>query len=312
MSGLLSLARRSARARPGSPGGALGRHERRTGLALAVPALIAYAALILVPFARSLWLALCRFTLDDDAPVFIGLDNFRRLLADPATPTVWMNTAVFVLATTGATFAIALAWALMMNQPFRGRGFVRAASLLPWVLPSTVTAFLFAWIFNGQYGVLNALLQAAGVLDAPVTWLADSRGAMLAICLAKTWLSVPLYMAFLLAGLQSVSTDQVDAARVDGCRNWGVLRHVVFPHLAPTMVVVLILGAMSNLQAFDVIYAMTQGGPVKATTTLSVQVYQHAFAEWDIGPAAAVGVLWFLTIAIPATFYVRLLMRRGK
>jgi multiple sugar transport system permease protein len=289
-----------------------GRHERRTGLLLALPALAAYAALILVPFSRSLWLALCRFTLDNDAPIFTGLENFRRLFADPAIPTVWLNTAVFVIGTTGATFVLALAWAVMMNQPFRGRGLVRTVSLLPWVLPSTVTAFLFAWIFNGQYGVLNALLLTAHIIDEPITWLADKHGAMLAICMAKAWLSVPLYMAFLLAGLQSVSGDQVDAARVDGCRNWGVMRHVVLPHLAPTIVVVLILGAMSNLQAFDVIYAMTQGGPVKGTTTLSVQVYQRAFEDWDLGAAAAVGVLWFATIAVPASYYLRLLLRRGK
>ena len=198
----------------------------------------------------------------------------------------------------------------MMNQPFKGRGVVRAASLLPWVLPSTVTAFLAAWIFNGQYGVLNALLIQTGLIEQPITWLAEERGAMAAVIVTKAWLSVPLFMAFFLAGLQGVSQDQVDAARVDGCRNWGVLRHVVLPHLLPTMVIVTILGAMGNLQAFDVIYALTQGGPIKATTMLSVEVYKQAFQNWDMGTASAVGVMWFVTIAVPAGFYLRLLFRR--
>jgi multiple sugar transport system permease protein len=275
-----------------------------------VPALLAVVLVILFPFLQSLRLSLYRYTIDMDQPAFVGLANFRRLLADPGMATVWTNTLVFVVLTTGLTFVLGLLWAVMLNQRFRGRGFVRAASLLPWVLPTTVTAFLAAWIFNGQYGVLNALLMTLGFTSEPVAWLAEERGAMAAVIVTKAWLSVPLFMAFFLAGLQGVSQDQVDAARVDGCENWGVMRHVVLPHLAPTMIVVTILGAMGNLQAFDVIYALTQGGPIKATTMLSVEVYKQAFQNWDVGTACAVGVLWFFTIAVPTVFYLRILFRR--
>ena len=284
--------------------------ERRTGFLLLVPALVAFAAVILVPFLQSLRLSLYKYTIDMEQPAFVGLSNFSRLLSDPGMATVWLNTLVFVVITTGLTFVLGLVWALMLNQPFKGRVFVRAASLLPWVLPTTVTAFLAAWIFNGQYGVLNALLVQLGVIREPITWLAEEKGAMAAVILTKTWLSVPLFMAFFLAGLQGVSQDQIDAARVDGCENAGVLMYVVLPHLAPTMIIVTILGAMGNLQAFDVIYALTQGGPIKATTMLSVEVYKQAFQNWDMGTACAVGVLWFVTIAIPTTFYLRILFRR--
>lgn len=290
--------------------GGLKAQERRTGFLLLVPALLAFGLVILWPFLQSLRLSLYKYTIDMDRPAFVGLGNFVRLLSDPGMATVWFNTLVFVVCTTAATFILGLAWALMMNQPFRGRGFVRAASLLPWVLPSTVTAFLAAWIFNGQYGVLNALLINVGLIEEPVTWLAEEHGAMAAVIATKAWLSVPLFMAFFLAGLQGVSQDQVDAARVDGCHNWGVLRHVVLPHLAPTMIIVTILGAMGNLQAFDVIYALTQGGPIKATTMLSVEVYKQAFQNWDMGTACAVGVVWFVTIAIPTVFYLRILFKR--
>jgi len=285
-------------------------HERRTGFLLLVPALVAFAATILVPFLQSVRLSLFKYTIEMERPVFVGLANFHRLLADPGTTTIWLNTLVFVVTTTGLTFVLGLAWALMMNQSFRGRALVRAASLLPWVLPTTVTAFLAAWIFNGQYGVLNAVLLQLGVIHEPVTWLAEEKGAMAAVILSKAWLSVPLFMAFFLAGLQGVSQDQVDAARVDGCENLGVLLYVVLPHLAPTMIIVTVLGAMGNLQAFDVIYALTQGGPIKATTMLSIEVYKQAFQNWDMGTACAVGVLWFFTIAVPTVFYLRILFRR--
>ena len=290
--------------------GSLKAQERRTGFLLLVPALIAFGVVILVPFLQSLRLSLYKYTIDMEQPAYVGLSNFARLLSDPGMATVWINTLIFVVITTGLTFVLGLVWALMLNQPFKGRVFARAASLLPWVLPSTVTAFLAAWIFNGQYGVLNALLMELGVLSEPVTWLAEEKGAMAAVILTKTWLSVPLFMAFFLAGLQGVSQDQIDAARVDGCENGGVLLYVVLPHLAPTMIIVTILGAMGNLQAFDVIYALTQGGPIKATTMLSVEVYKQAFQNWDMGTACAVGVLWFVTIAIPTTFYLRILFRR--
>ena len=295
---------------PPAQRGGLKAQERRTGFLLVVPALIAFVAVILFPFLQSLRLSLYRYTIDMDVPAFIGLGNFTRLLQDPGMATIWLNTLVFVVATTALTFVVGLAWALMMNQTFRGRAFIRAVSLLPWVLPTTVTAFLAAWIFNGQYGVLNAMLLQLGVISEPITWLAEEKGAMVAVVVTKAWLSVPLFMAFFLAGLQGVSQDQVDAARVDGCENAGVLRYVVFPHLAPTMIIVTILGAMGNLQAFDVIYALTQGGPIKATTMLSVEVYKQAFQNWDMGTACAVGVLWFITIAIPTSFYLRILFRR--
>jgi len=147
--------------------------ERRVGFALTVPALLAFAVMILLPFVQSFRLAFYKFTIDMQAPVFVGLANFTRILSDPGMATVWGNTLVFVVLTTGLTLLLGLAWALVMNQTFWGRSLLRSLSLLPWVLPTTVTAFLAAWIFNGQYGVLNAALVRLGLLEQPVTWLAE-------------------------------------------------------------------------------------------------------------------------------------------
>ena len=255
----------------GAAAGGPKRAETRFGLLLLLPAVLAFAAVILYPFLNSLLFSLYRYTLMTPAPEFVGLDNFRALLADDTMPAVWGNTALFVVLATGLTFLLGLAWALILNQPFRGRAVVRSASLLPWVLPSTVTAFLWAWIFNAQYGVLNALLLTLGLIDKPIAWLATPAGAMGGVVLAKTWLSVPLFTAFFLAGLQSLPQELVEAARIDGAGNARMIRHVVLPHLKATMIVILVLGAMGNLQQFDVIWAMTGGGPVRATTLLSIE-----------------------------------------
>lgn len=291
--------------------GGLKRAEARFGIALVALPLVAFTAVILYPFLDALRLSLYRYMLMTPQPVFDGLRNFERLAEDGEIGPIWINTVVFVVATTAATFVLGLAWAIILNQPFRGRTIVRSASLLPWVLPSTVTAFIWAWILNAQYGVLNAALLVAGLIDEPIAWLATPEGAMSGVVLAKTWLSIPLFSAFFLAGLQALPLEQVEAARIDGATNGQVIRHVVLPHLRATMVVTLVLGAMGNLQQFDVIYAMTGGGPVRATTVLSLEVRRQAFENWNIGLASAVGVIWFLTIAGPAYVYLRSLFRQG-
>ncbi|MGF6727666.1 multiple sugar transport system permease protein [Paraburkholderia sp. GAS41] len=298
--------------RSAKPRRSLKSHERRVGFAFALPSLIAFFVVILIPFLQSLKLSFYRYTIEMDEPKFIGLKNFKKLLSNPDTLSIWFNTLIFVVLTTSITLVLGLAWAMVLNQSFRGKVVLRALSLLPWVLPSTVTAFLAAWIFNGQYGILNAILLQLGIIHDPVPWLAEAHSAMAAVILTRVWVSVPLFMAFFLAGLQGVSQDQMDAARVDGCENLAMFRYVVLPHLAPTIIIVTILGAMSNLQAFDVIYALTQGGPVKATTMLSIEVYKEAFQNWDIGSACSIGVLWFVTIAIPSIFYLRILFKREK
>jgi multiple sugar transport system permease protein len=271
----------------------LARAQARFGLLLALPAMAVFCTVILYPFLDSLRRAFYEDTLMTPEPVFTGFGNFRQLLEDGTILGTWLATVVFVVLTTAATFALGLAWAIVLNERFRGRTLVRALSLLPWVLPSTVVAFLWAWLLNGQYGVLNAVLLTFGVVAA------------------KTWLSIPLFAAFLLAGLQSLPAEQVEAARIDGAGNWQVFRHVAWPHLRPTIAVLLVLGALGNLQQFDVIYAMTGGGPVRATTVMSVEVQRQAFQAWNLGLAAAVGVVWFLTIAGPAFLRLRAVMREA-
>jgi multiple sugar transport system permease protein len=284
--------------------------ESRFGLLIVLPAVITFAAVILYPFLNSVRLAFYRSTLTFPEPVFRGLDNFSRLFADPAFHESWMRTIMFVGLTTALTVWLGLIWAIVLNQSFRGHKLLRSLSLLPWVMPSTVTAFLWAWLLHGQVGLLNAALIALGVVDKPIVWLASSSGAMAAVVVAKAWLSTALVMTFFLAALQSLPMELVEAARIDGARDRQVIRHIVLPHLRNTLIVVIVLQAMGNLQQIDVIYAMTGGGPVRATSVLSIEVYRTAFQSWNIGLAAAIGVVWFITISIPAAIYLRNVFRQ--
>jgi len=283
--------------------------ERRVGWLFMTPALIAFAAVILAPFLSALGLAFTRYDLQTPNPVFIGLANFAQIAASPEIRESFVVTFVFVSLATVFTIVLALAWALILNQPFRGRAALRTATIIPWVLPSTVSAFIWAWIFNSRYGLLNAAMLEMGLIDQPVAWLSTSAGAMTAIVIAKVWISIPVTMTFFLAGLQSLDREQIDAARVDGAGDFAVLKDHVLPHLRPVLLVVVVLAVIGNLQQFDKIYALTGGGPVRATTVLSIEVYRRAFDSWDIGMASAVGLLWVATIIPPAYLYLRHLLK---
>ncbi|MBP2558451.1 multiple sugar transport system permease protein [Neorhizobium galegae] len=289
--------------------GGLKAGQNRIGLLLLLPAAVAFAAVILYPFLSALGLSLFEYTVEMMEPRFIGFENFYKIASDPDVWAAFWTTAIYVALTTTGTLAAGLGWALIMNQPFAGRAVLRSMSLLPWVLPSTVSAFIWGWIFNSRYGVLNAFLMELGLIDYPQAWLSTPEGAMLAVVLTKIWLSIPLFMSFFLAGLQNLDKEQIDAARVDGAGNWAVLRDHILPHLRPVLMIVVVLGVIGNLQQFDTIYALTGGGPVRATTVLSVEVYRRAFEQWDIGFASAVGVLWVAALLPPAFLYLRMLVK---
>ncbi len=283
--------------------------QRRWGWLFMAPALVAFVCVILGPFVSALGLAFTRYDLQTPQPVFIGLANFRTIAASPQILGSFVTTFIFVTLATGFTVLIALGWALVINHPFRGRAALRTATLIPWVLPATVSAFIWAWIFNSRFGVLNGALLSLGWIDHSVAWLSTSSGAMTAVVITKVWISIPVTTTFFLAGLQSIDREQIDAARVDGADDWRVLKDHVLPHLRPVLLVVIVLAVIGNLQQFDKIFALTGGGPVRATTVLSIEVYRLAFDSWDVGMAAAVGLLWVATIIPPATFYLRHLLK---
>ena len=282
--------------------GGLKAHERLIGLLFLLPALAAFTLVILYPFLRAIGTAFTRSNLQTPEPVFIGIFNFVSILSSPEILGAFLTTTIYVALATSGTVVLGLAWALILNQTFSGRSALRALTLIPWVLPSTVTAFIWGWIFNSRFGVLNALLVNAGLIPYPTAWLSTSAGAMAAIVLTKIWFSIPLFMSFFLAGLQSLDKEQIDAARVDGAGNMALLRDHV-------LLVVIVLGVVGNLQQFDTIFALTGGGPVSATSVLSIQVYRLAFDQWDIGMASALGLLWVATILPAAYFYLRHLLK---
>jgi multiple sugar transport system permease protein len=280
------------------------------GFLLTVPALLLLSGVVCYPLISGLVTSLFKQSLVLPGRSFVGLANFRSVLAGDFWPALG-HTLVFTVCTTAASFALGFGLALALNVGLRGRSVLRGLFLFPWVLPSVVVSFLWLWIFNANYGVLNGLLMKLHLIGDPVAWLGQPGTAMLAVIVAKTWNSFPWMMVMLLAGLQTVPRDLHEVAALDGAGAVRRFRAVTLPHLRPMIGMVLLLEMIWNFQHFDTIYVMTGGGPAGATTTFAVSVYDTAFKGFDLGSAGAIGALWMLILSILVVGYVWLSERRS-
>ena len=278
------------------------------GFLLTLPALALFAAVIMYPLIGALTTSLYKQSLVIPGRSFVGLDNFRFVLDNQFWP-VLKNTLVFAGGATALAVGLGLALALALNSRLPGRGVLRGAFIFPWVIPGVVVSFVWLWIFNANYGILNGLLMRLHLIHEPVVWLGQPGTAMWAVIIAKTWASFPWIMVMLLAGLQTVPDTLHEAAALDGAAVWQRFWHVTLPHLRGILGVVVLLELIWNFQHFDTIYVMTNGGPAGATTTFAVAVYNTAFKGFNLGRAGALGALWMVLLLVLVVVYVRVTER---
>lgn len=289
---------------------------RAAGLLLA-PLVLALAAVAGWPLVRTLWLSLTDATLDDPASgAFVGLANYLvrwedgvwgGVLADPLWWQAVTNTLVFTVVSVGLETVLGLAIALALHRRFPGRPLVRAAVIVPWAVPTIVSAQLWGWIYHDQFGVLNDLLLRAGLVAEPLAWTADPDLALGAVILADVWKTTPFMVLLLLAALQMVPEDCLDAARVDGVHPLRVLWSVVLPLIRPALVVAVLFRALDALRVFDLIYVLTPNS--EATLSMSIYARQQLVAFHDLGYGSAASTLLFFTVALGA---VAVLTLRGR
>ena len=277
----------------------------QVGFLLVVPGLAIFMGIIMYPFLSAILMSFTDRSMLKPAYDYVGFANYIKVFQDPYFGKTVMTTVMFVLGATFLPFVLGFIWAILLNQGFRGSEFLRGVTLVNWIIPGTAIGFLWSWIFNSQYGVLNGLLLKLGLIESGIPWLGQSSTALLCVIIARTWQMLPWYMAFLLGGLQGISVEQVEAARVDGANNWQAFLHIMLPSMKTIAVLVLILGAIGNLQHFDLPWTMVQGGPARATTTLSIEVYTTAFKNWNMGKAATVGTIWAILLAAFSAVYLR-------
>lgn len=235
---------------------------------------------------------------------FVGLENYQTLLHDPVARQAFTVTFGFVLLSTVLELLLGLGIALVIHERIKGQGWVRAAVLIPWAIPTVVASQMWRFIFNDQYGLANLILFGDQVSEY-VPWLAYPGLAFSAIVLADVWKTASFAGLLILAGLQVIPEDVYDAARIDGATAWQRFWHITLPLLRPALLTALLFRTMDAFRVFDLVFVMTQGGPGDATQVIPFYGYKTLFTEGRVGYGTAISVTVFITILILSFFYVR-------
>ena len=278
---------------------------------LLLPGLALLVGIVLYPLIASLVTAFFKQSLVVPGRTFVGLENVVSVLQDEAGPLL-AHTLIFAIGSTIGPFLIGFGLALALNTGIRGQRVLRGALLIPWLIPGVVVSFLWAWIFNANYGVANAILEGLHVIDSPYPWLSSPAWAMAALVVAKSWASFPWIMVMLLAALQTVPGELHEAAEMDGAGPVRRFSTVTLPHLRPMIGIVLLLEFIWNFQHFDIIYVLTGGGPAGATSTFATAVYETAFKGLNLGRASAIGLVWMVLLLLLVVVYVRMSDRETR
>jgi multiple sugar transport system permease protein len=275
------------------------------GYAFVLPALFIIVAVAVYPLGHMLYLSFQERLLVFDISRFVGLDNYRVLIGDARFWNALKNTLYFTALSTGVELLLGLSIALLINRKFRFQGIITALILVPWAIPTVVSARMWELIYNVDFGVLNYLL------GLKVNWLGSPLWAMHAAILADVWKTTPFVVLLLLAGLKVIPRDLYQAARVDGAGAWYSFIHITLPLIKPVILVALLFRTLDAFRVFDIIYVLTGGGPANTTETLSVYAYKVLFQTLRFGYGSTLAVVVFLGTGIISLFYVKLLMRKA-
>ena len=276
------------------------------------PAFVIMGYVVAYPLLRTFWLSLFHVELvDPDHQAFVGLGNFLALAHDT---TFWQSlarTLVFTSISVVVSFVFGLGFALLADGLPGRLAAARGLLLVPWVTPAVVVGFLFLYMFDQEVGVVNLLLLHLHVIQHRLAWLSDANLALAAVIIANVWSQTPFFVLMFTAGLTAIPTAQREAIRIDGARGWEEFWHLIVPYLHHIMVIASLIGIINNFSSFTVIWTLTQGGPVYATTTLAVQIYRVAFQQFKFGYGAAMGVVWMLVLLVLSVVYIRTLQREA-
>ncbi len=281
--------------------------QRLDGWLMVIPAAIPLMLVFGYPIGRALWLSLFAKNLGTKLqPVFVGFDNYLRLVGDGRFWQSFGTTTVFTMTSVCLELMLGLAIALVLNRQFPGRNIVRTIAILPWALPTALIGIAWAWIFNDQFGVVNDLLLRLGVIHTGINWLGQPMLAMCAIVLADVWKTTPFASVLMLAGLQSIPGDLYEAHAIDGASPWQSFHQITLPLLVPQIAIAALFRFAQAFGIFDLVNVMTGGGPGGATEALSLYIYATVMRYLDFGYGATLVVVTFSLLVIVVTIVTRI------
>jgi trehalose/maltose transport system permease protein len=283
----------------------LTRERIRSAWLFMAPMLIVLALVAGWPLLRTIWFGFTDATLADlEAAEFLGFVNYYYLLTDPDWWNAVRNTLVFTGVSLTLETILGMAIALTLNAHFRGRGLLRAAVLIPWAIPTVVSAQMWNWMYHDVFGVINHVLQALGLITEPIAWTASPDTALIAVIMVDVWKTTPFMALLLLAGLQMLPQECYESAKVDGVHPIKVFFKITLPLLKPALMVAIIFRALDALRIFDLIYVMS--GNNQDTMSMSVYARQQLVDFQDVGYGSAAATLLFLIIALITVVYLTL------
>lgn len=269
---------------------------------LLTPAIVFMTAIVAYPVATLIWNSFHDVRLlAGQSDRFVGLENFALLMQDAQFWRAVRNTMIIVLVTVPGSLIAGLALAMLANMPFKSRGPIRLALLLPWAMPLAFVGLIFAWFFHSEYGIVNDLLVRMGF--EPRIWFNSPTLTMMAICIATIWKTSSFMALILLAGLQTIPASLYEAAEVDGASKWTQFTQITLPLLVPSMLVALIFRTLTAIQSFDIPYSMP--GPGEETQTLAMYIHMNAVDYLDLGYSSALAVCMFILSMATTWTYLR-------
>ncbi|HHD11858.1 MAG TPA: sugar ABC transporter permease [Deltaproteobacteria bacterium] len=277
--------------------------DRREGYRFLLPAAVVLLFVTVYPLFYVFWLSLHRRHLIFDISRFSGLENYAFLLQDERFLRALWNTVYFTVLSVGLELVLGMVVALSLQRAFSGRGIVRALVLLPWALPTVVSARMWEWMYNTDFGIINYLL------GVDVNWLGSPFWALNAAVLMDVWKTTPFVALILMAGLQVIPRELYRSAMVDGAGSLYIFWRITLPLLKPVILVVLLFRTIDAFRVFDAIYVLTGGGPANTTETLSIYAYKVLFQTLQFGYGSTIAMVVFLCVGFISVFYVRLLSR---
>ncbi|KPK46154.1 MAG: ABC transporter permease [Nitrospira bacterium SM23_35] len=280
--------------------------KREGGNRFVVPALALLSVITLYPILYVIYLSTHRKLLIFHISRFIGFENYQFLLRDDRFWNALKNTLYFTGVSVSLELLLGLCFAILLNRTFRGKGLARAVILIPWAIPTVVSARMWEWMYNTDFGILNY------VLGVKINWLGSPFWALNAAILMDVWKTTPFVAILLIAGLQIIPGEVYRAARVDGAGNWQIFRKIMLPLLKPAILIVLLFRTLDAFRVFDAIYVLTGGGPANTTETLSVYAYKVLFQTLQFGYGSTLSVVVFLCVGVMSIVYVNLLSRDKK
>ncbi|RLQ97547.1 carbohydrate ABC transporter permease [Falsibacillus albus] len=242
-------------------------------------------------------------------PNFIGLKHY---ISDLSSKRVWRalgNTMTFTVLSVGIELVLGLSIALLINKAFVGRGLVRAAILIPWAIPTAVSAKMWQFLYDGQNGIVSKMFEKLGLVDSMTHLLTTDTGAMFSVIFADVWKTTPYMALLLLAGLQTIPGSLYEAASIDGASKFKQFLTVTLPLLKSSLLVALLFRTLDAFRVFDLIYVLTGGGPANSTETISILGYKMMFSQTNFGNGSAISVIVFICVAIISIIYIKFLGR---